>query len=163
MKKSFKGFTLVEVLIVIIIVGILIAALLPRLVGAQARARDTAREGGLNQIAQGVALKVADNDTASLPANGAEADITAAVISTDYLSSIPVDPQGAFTDAEDGTCTGTAGAYCIHAYTGSYMVFNQSEQEAWNCSVVAATNLWAWAAIPAVNETAGTHNCVLVN
>ncbi|MBP6257103.1 hypothetical protein KA405_05390 [Patescibacteria group bacterium] len=45
----------------IIIVGILIAALLPRLVGSQARARDTARAGHINQIAQAAALMRADN------------------------------------------------------------------------------------------------------
>lgn len=52
-------------LIVIVIIGILAAALIPRLTGIQARARDTARKADLQQI--GTALATYKLDTASYP------------------------------------------------------------------------------------------------
>lgn len=60
-KQNPKAFTLVEMLIVIVIIGILAAALIPRVINAQARARDTARTVDLRNVASAMDLYYTDN------------------------------------------------------------------------------------------------------
>ena len=47
-----RGFTLIELMIVIVILGVLMGTILPRLTGAQSSARDTGRKADLHSIAQ---------------------------------------------------------------------------------------------------------------
>jgi prepilin-type N-terminal cleavage/methylation domain-containing protein len=92
-KLNKKAFTLVEMLIVIVIIGILIAALLPRLQGAQGRARDVSRRNSINQL--GTAIAAYMNDHGALPAAGATGvDVFASKLLDDgIITTIPTDPQ----------------------------------------------------------------------
>ena len=64
LKKIFS-FTLIEMLIVIVIIGVLSAALIPRIVSIQAKARDTQRKVDLRTIHN--ALTIYYNDKAIYP------------------------------------------------------------------------------------------------
>jgi prepilin-type N-terminal cleavage/methylation domain-containing protein len=64
--KSQKGFTIVELLIVIVVIGILAALVLNTFSGVQKRARDTQRQTDMNSLA--TQLEVYYNDKGGYPA-----------------------------------------------------------------------------------------------
>ncbi|MBA4336968.1 hypothetical protein C0416_04330 [bacterium] len=124
--RNKKGFTLIELLIVIAIIGILSAALLPTVLNAPARGRDSARLGNMNSIV--AALEAYNSDFGKYPANegcvGADTE-TVFVNASDesvldnYFSGgiAPQDPSGSREVTLDpGACV-AAGLY-YYKYVG---------------------------------------------
>jgi prepilin-type N-terminal cleavage/methylation domain-containing protein len=109
MKLTPKGFTLVELMIVIAIIGILAAALFPSLTSYLARGRDTSRAAGIKEISTGIAGY--NVDTSSFP-TGSGTCTTAAnccadpVVLAKYIPKFPKDPVA----SSQITC-GQAGGY----------------------------------------------------
>ncbi len=85
--RQQKGFTLLELLIVIVIIGILIALVLPNLINGPVRARDVRRKEDLNGISSG--LEQYYNDNSLYPATLAQLTGT----TPPYLKEIPKDPK----------------------------------------------------------------------
>jgi type II secretion system protein G len=109
MKLTPRGFTLVELMIVIAIIGILAAALFPSLTSYLARGRDTSRVSAIKEISTGIAAFNVDKSTFPGGTNGAAA-ITAECVHSGNLSAyvpkLPIDP----TATRISNC-GRAGLY----------------------------------------------------
>lgn len=61
LKDKMRGFTIVELLIVIVVIGILVTLVIVTFTGMQARARDTSRQTDISAIASHLAVYHADN------------------------------------------------------------------------------------------------------
>jgi prepilin-type N-terminal cleavage/methylation domain-containing protein len=61
MKKNQKGFTLVELMIVVAIIGILAAIAIPKFADMLEKSREGATKGNLSSLNSGISLYVSDN------------------------------------------------------------------------------------------------------
>lgn len=108
-KNVIKGFTLIEMLIVIVIIGILAAAIFPKLWSARGRANDVARKADLSQTA--TAIVAYQIDHGSFPTwSWALINIKENLISAG-INSIPSDPNTSRSFSWIGTSIITDGQY----------------------------------------------------
>lgn len=88
-----KGFTLIELIVVIALIAILSAVILISYSGAQKRSHDSKRKADLNAIAT-AAMAYYSSHKSFYGANGS-VDITAEpLVSEGFLSEMPIDPLG---------------------------------------------------------------------
>lgn len=125
---SRRAFTLIELLIVITIIGILAVALVPRLTGGPARARDAQRQADLQQLA--TALEFVNNDNGGYPNVTSSGCINATnlTVLTSYLTTVPTDPNITATGGLASAEFDTGG--CTTGYT--YVGLKGSGTAAWN-------------------------------
>ena len=88
MPQSERGFTIVELIVVVLVIGILLGLTLPNLFSAQARARDDTRKNDLRNLQQ--SLETYYNDNISYPTTAE----TLSVLAPEYINTVPSDPKG---------------------------------------------------------------------
>ncbi len=137
-KRHKSAFTLIELMIVITIIGILAVALIPRITGGPARARDAQRKTDLSEIA-GALESYASDSGGSYPANPTTKKLFACMDLMTSLKpymigeSLPSDPSG------DGVATGSINCTTNYTYMpleangvtvpNGYMLFAELENE----------------------------------
>ena len=108
-NKFQKGFTLVELLIVIAIIGVLAALLMANFIGVRQRARDAQRKSDLKQIQSALELYRSDLAaypiTNNFPACGSSLPTSGTTI---YMQKVPCDPSsnyngGNYSYTSDGS------------------------------------------------------------
>ncbi|CAN5504802.1 type II secretion system major pseudopilin GspG [soil metagenome] len=98
--RQQRGFTLIEIMVVIVILGILAALVVPRVMGRADDARITATKTEISQIMQALNLYRLDNSRYPTQEQGLAALVTKPTTGQipqnwragGYLSKLPVDP-----------------------------------------------------------------------
>lgn len=102
MHKAQRGFTLIEIMVVVVIMGILAALVVPKLTGRTDDARIIAAKQDIATIMQGLKLYKLDNQRYPTTEQGLQALVTKPVIGPvangwktgGYLDKLPRDPWG---------------------------------------------------------------------
>lgn len=111
-----RGFTIVELLIVIVVIGILAAITIVAYNGVQQRARDVTRTSDISGIQKALELYRVDNGI--YPSIGTDnvgyalSGLAAALVPT-YIPRIPNDPNTSLTNYQYVRGTAASGAYGI--------------------------------------------------
>jgi general secretion pathway protein G len=101
-QQKRKGFTLVEVLVVVVILGLLAALVVPRVVGRGEEAKRTAAAVQIREIEQALEMYRLDSSLYPSTAQGLEALVSKPSIPPEprkyreggYLRKLPADPWG---------------------------------------------------------------------
>ena len=103
-----RGFTLIELMIVVAIIAILAAILIPNFLHARAQAATAGCEGNVKMIATGLEEYAVDNQGSYGPGGS----VTSTLLGTPYLGITPKDPVNGATYSAN-TTPGTYGSYLI--------------------------------------------------
>lgn len=144
LKINSKGFTIIELIVVIAIIGVLATIIISNISGYTAKARDSKRKSDVEVIAKALNLFYADSGTYKtiagvdgygsgwLNAPYGGSIIANALITNKYLGSDPVDPKPATGMQDYLLCVGSDGQH--------FTVFTRLEGAATNTCVIVSGN-----------------------
>ncbi|AOY90181.1 type II secretion system protein GspG [Marinobacter salinus] len=120
-RKDSRGFTLIEIMVVMVILGLLVAIVAPNIMGRSDQAKVTIAETQLKNIQSALDLYRLDNSQYPSTQQGLEALVSKPSGSPEpknwnpdgYLKSVPEDPWGAEFQY---ISPGSEGAYDLYSY-----------------------------------------------
>lgn len=99
-RRAVRGFTLIEVMVVIVILGVLAALVVPRVMNRPDEARAVAAKQDIAQVMQALKLYRLDNGRYPTTEQGLQALVTRPTVDPvpgnwkSYLDRLPMDPWG---------------------------------------------------------------------
>jgi MSHA pilin protein MshA len=130
-----RGFTLIELVMVIIILGILSAVAIPAFVNLQANARTAACQGALGGLRSGVAIWYAKSATSGTAAYPALTDITAVANGVMANGSIPANPYAGASSIIVTTATATT----HYTTAGAGWIYSTANGDIWGATTDSST------------------------
>ena len=129
-KRANRGFTLVEILIVVVILGILAAIVIPQFTQASTEAKVSSLQSNLQSIRSQIELyKIQHNDAPPTDHNSfvaqmtGQTDVAGATTGTDfgpYLQKMPVNPFSGLAVIGNDPTGGSCDWIYINAGSGQY-------------------------------------------
>lgn len=90
-NDTSRGFTLIELMVVITIIGLLASSVLVMFGNVRAKARDARRTADISALMK--ALELYNNDNIGYPTAASAVDVATLSLTPAYLDKLPVDPR----------------------------------------------------------------------
>lgn len=135
MKNNKKGFTLIELMIVVAIIGILAAIAIPKFADLINKSKEGATKGALSSVRSAIQVYYGDNE-GWFPAD----TLASIVVNSKYIASIPMAKVPGTTHADSAGVDDVTGGGAITDGTG-WAYFNDPGHAAtWGNFVVSCTH-----------------------
>lgn len=138
-SNNQRGFTLIELVIIIVILGILAAVAIPKYQDISSEAREAAARGALGSLRSGVTIFYANQavttGTATWPTQ-----VQLQTVGTVMEQAIPKNPYQLDTNAPDSMVTGVTKGVTVGTRGG--WAYNATTGEIWPNTNLAGENSW---------------------